>query len=186
MTQPSTQLESVSFPVEGMTCASCVNRITRYLQKVEGVEDATVNLATESATVRFDPSLADVAGLAEAVEAAGYVARVDRIDADEANADEPTFADRHFADTRRRLVMATVFTVPLLLGLARMTVAPGLPALFTNQWFQLVLATPVQFYAGAPFYRGAFNAVRHRTADMNSLVAVGTSAAYGYSRPGGS
>ena len=181
MTQPSMPLEIVSFPVEGMTCASCVNRITRYLQKVEGVEDATVNLATESATVRFDPAHVDVAGLAAAVEAAGYVARVDRIEADETNADEPTFADRHLADIRRRLVVATVFTLPLLLGLARMTVAPGLPALFTNPWFQLLLATPVQFYAGAPFYRGAFNALRHRTADMNTLVAVGTSAAYGYS-----
>ena len=181
MTEPSMPLAIVSFPVEGMTCASCVNRITRYLQKVEGVEDATVNLATESATVRFDPAHVDLAGLAAAVEAAGYVARVDRIDADKADADEPTFADRHLADIRRRLVVATVFTLPLIVGLARMTVAPGLPALFTNPWFQLLLATPVQFYAGAPFYRGAFNALRHRTADMDTLVAVGTSAAYGYS-----
>ena len=181
MTAPSRSIEIVSFPVEGMTCASCVNRITRYLQKVDGVEDANVNLATESATVRFDPAVTDIAGLASAVQAAGYVARVDSREADADRPEEPSFAERHLADIRRRLVLATVLTLPILLGLARMTIAPGLPSLFTNPWFQLVLATPVQFYAGWPFYQGAVNALRHRTADMNTLVAVGTSAAYGYS-----
>jgi Cu+-exporting ATPase len=180
MTAPSEPIQIVSFPVEGMTCASCVNRITRFLQKVDGVEDANVNLATESATVRFDSSVADVARLAGAVEAAGYVARVDQIAADQEDA-EPPFAERHLADTRRRLVVAAFLTLPILLGLARMTLAPGLPSLFAEPWFQLGLATPVQFYAGWPFYRGAIKALRHWTADMNSLVAVGTSAAYGYS-----
>ena len=71
-------IEIVSFPVEGMTCASCVNRITRFLQKVDGVEDATVNLAAESATVRFDPGGCGSATSPAAVEAAGYVARVER------------------------------------------------------------------------------------------------------------
>jgi Cu+-exporting ATPase len=181
MTAPSRSIEIVSFPVEGMTCASCVNRITRFLQKVDGVEDANVNLATESATIRFDPAVTDVASLAGAVEAAGYLARVDQIEPDREAAAEPTFAERHLEDTRRRLAVAAVLTLPILVGLARMTLAPGLPALFSNPWFQLALATPVQFYAGWPFYRGAFNALRHGAADMNTLVAVGTSAAYGYS-----
>ncbi len=174
-------IEVVSFPVEGMTCASCVNRITRYLQKVDGVQAANVNLATESATVRFDPTVTDVASLAGAVESAGYVARVDQIEAEAGTSEEPSFADRHLVDIRRRLVVAALLTLPILVGLARMTIAPALPSLFTNPWFQLVLATPVQFYAGWPFYQGAFKALRHRTADMNTLVAVGTSAAYGYS-----
>jgi len=177
-------IEMVSFPVEGMTCASCVNRITRFLRKADGVAEANVNLATETATVQFDPARIDLAGLAAAVEAAGYVARVDRRAGSEAEAeatDEPSYADRHLADLRRRLIVATALTIPLLIGLARMTIAPGLPELFTNPWFQLALATPVQFYCGWPFYRGAFNALRHRAADMNTLVAVGTSAAYGYS-----
>ncbi len=175
-------IEIVSFPVEGMTCASCVNRITRHLAKVEGVQDATVNLASETATIRFDAAATDVAALAAAVEAAGYVARVDAIGADApAVGDELSFADRHLADLRRRLVFAGVLTVPLIVGLARMTIVPGLPELFTNPWFQLALATPVQLYAGWPFYRGALNSLRHRAADMDTLVAVGTSAAYGYS-----
>jgi len=183
MTQSAPPIDTVSFPVEGMTCASCVNRITRYLRKVDGVDRATVNLATESATVSFDPQRTDLPALAAAVEAAGYVPRVDRISTQEETPASPetTYAQRHLADLRRRLVVAGLFTVPILLGLARMTVAPFLPAIFTNPWFQLILATPVQFYAGAAFYRGALNALRHHTADMNTLVAVGTSAAFGYS-----
>jgi Cu+-exporting ATPase len=184
MTASTPTIEIVSFPVEGMTCASCVNRISRFLRKADGVEEANVNLATETATVQFDPARIDLAGLSAAVEAAGYVARVDRLAGSEAEAeatDEPSYADRHLADLRRRLIVATALTIPLLIGLARMTVAPWLPELFTNPWFQLALATPVQFYCGGPFYRGALNALRHRAADMNTLVAVGTSAAYGYS-----
>jgi len=183
-TVAATHIEVVSFPVEGMTCASCVNRITRFLRKVDGVEEANVNLATESATVRYDGARVDIAGLVAAIEAAGYTARVDRLAADaptEGVTEEPSFADRHLADLRRRFTIAAILTIPLLVGLARMTIAPGLPEIFSNPWLQLALATPVQFYAGAPFYRGALNALRHRTADMNTLVAVGTSAAFGYS-----
>ena len=184
VTTPSQPIEMIAFPIEGMTCASCVNRITRFLRKVDGVEDANVNLATESATVRYDGTRVDVATIVAAVEAAGYTARVDRVGADEATeaaTEEPSYTDRHLADLRRRLIFATVFTVPLLLGLAKMTIAPGLPSIFANPWFQFAFAAPVQVYAGGPFYRGALNALRHRSADMNTLVAVGTSAAFGYS-----
>src|SRR5450759_4270632 len=171
-TLAATHLEVVAFPIEGMTCASCVNRITRFLRKVDGVEEANVNLATESATVRYDRARVDVAMIVAAVEAAGYTARVDRVGADaavESETDEPSFADRHLADLRRRLTVAAVLTVPLLLGLAKMTIAPWLPSILANPWFQLVFAAPVQIYAGGPFYRGAFNALRHRSAAMNPL-----------------
>ncbi|MBF6606893.1 MAG: heavy metal translocating P-type ATPase [Chloroflexi bacterium] len=177
-------MQIITLPVEGMTCASCVNRITRFLDKVDGVEEANVNLATESATVRFDPARTDIEGLVAAVEAAGYTA-VPASDAaapaTSADAAEPTYAERHLADLRRRVTVAGILTIPLLLGLAHMTIAPFLPSFLTDPWLQLALATPVQAYAAAPFYRGAFNALRHRTTDMNTLVAVGTSAAYGYS-----
>lgn len=202
----------VQFPVEGMTCASCVNRIERFLNKVDGVEVAVINLATEQATVTFDPSLTGVGELGKAVEAAGYEARLDQahtsagivatagptidgtapaqalsLDLSRAREGSPTdgpegsFAERHLADTRRRLIVATVLTIPLLLGLATMTVAPFLPHLLMNPWLQLALATPVQFYAGRPFYKGAWNALKHGSSDMNTLIAVGTSAAYFYS-----
>jgi P-type Cu+ transporter len=187
-TQP---IEIVSFPVEGMTCASCVNRITRFLRDVDGVEDANVNLAAESATVRFDPGLVTVGALADAVEAAGYVARLDRAatsdreadveEAAEARGERDETAARHLSSLRLRLIVAAVLTIPLLGGLARMTFAPGLPSILTDPIFQLALATPVQVWAGWPFYLGAWMALRHRSADMNTLIAVGTTAAYAYS-----
>ncbi|OGO56326.1 MAG: copper-translocating P-type ATPase [Chloroflexi bacterium RBG_16_72_14] len=191
MTSPSTPLEIVSFPIEGMTCASCVNRITRFLDKVEGVEEASVNLASESATVRFDPARVTLADLVGAVDAAGYVARVEQVasaehsvdvaEAAAAKAERDEAAARHAADLRRRFIVSALLTLPLLGGLARMTVAPWLPAFLTNPLFQLAVATPVQLWAGWPFYTGAIKALRHRASDMNTLIAVGTSAAYGYS-----
>ena len=188
---------SLVLDIEGMTCASCVNRIERYLRKVDGVVEANVNLATERASVVARPDVT-IDQLIAAVEAAGYDARL-IVDAGtppapapattaephaahrEATAPETTFQQRHLADTRRRLVVAAVLTTPLILGLASMTVAPFLPAFLTNPWFQLALATPVQFYAGWPFYKGAWKVARHRATDMNTLIAVGTSAAYFYS-----
>jgi Cu+-exporting ATPase len=174
-----------------MTCASCVNRITRFLGKVDGVEEANVNLATESATVRFDPGRVGVHDLADAVEAAGYVARLegastadhdaDVTEAAEARSERDDAAALHLASLRRRLLVAAVLTFPILGGLARMTVAPWLPAILSDPLFQLVLATPVQLWAGWPFYAGMAKALRHRAAEMNTLIAVGTSAAYGYS-----
>jgi len=169
------------FDVEGMSCASCVNRITRFLVRVEGVEEASVNLATESAQVRFDPSRTDVAALAAAISAAGYEAHQVKRSRAAAVAEHQTSSARHLGALRLRLAVAALLTLPLMLGLARMTVAPFLPAFLSNPWLQLALATPVQFWAGATFYRGAIAGLRHFTADMNTLVAVGTSAAYGYS-----
>jgi Cu+-exporting ATPase len=190
-TTPASHIELVSFPVEGMTCASCVNRITRFLSKVDGVEEANVNLASESATVRYDAERIGVADLVAAVDAAGYVARAEQAaaagheaditEAAEARAGRDEAAARHVEVLRRRLLVASVLTLPLIAGLARMTVAPALPAFLTNPLVQLALATPVQFWAGWGFYTGAFKALRHKAADMNTLIAVGTSAAYGYS-----
>src|SRR5512132_1030853 len=104
----ATTLEIVSFPIEGMTCASCVNRITRFLSKVEGVAEANVNLASESATVRYDPAALTVADLVAAVDAAGYVARVEQAtaadretdvtEAAEARSERDEAAARHVRD----------------------------------------------------------------------------------------
>jgi Cu+-exporting ATPase len=184
--------------IEGMTCASCVNRIERYLNKIDGVTSATVNLATERATVSAEPSVT-VVQILSAVEAAGYDARLladhDEEPAQQARSEadphaatreaagepETSFQQRHLVDTRRRLIVAIVLTVPLLLALARMTVTPFLPVFLANPWLQLTFATPVQFYAGSAFYKGAWKVLRHRATDMNTLIAVGTSAAYLYS-----
>ncbi len=190
-TTPTTHIEIVSFPVEGMTCASCVNRITRFLSKVEGVEEANVNLASESATIRFDTAQVSVADLVAAVDAAGYVARleqaatgdheIDIAQAAEARTERDEAAARHVAALRRRLIIAGLLTLPLLGGLAHMTVAPWLPDFLVNPLVQLAFATPVQFWAGWPFYTGAIKALRHKATDMNTLIAIGTTAAYAYS-----
>src|SRR5260221_2976366 len=193
MTTPTANpsIEIMSFPVEGMTCASCVNRITRFLQKLDGVNGAEVNLATESATVRFDPARVGPADLASAVDAAGYVARIDQSAGDtrdvaiervaESRTDRDKAAARHLASLRRRVIVAAALTVPLLGGLARMTVAPGLPAILSEPVLQLAVATPIQFWAGWPFLSGAWHGLRRRSADMDTLIGVGTSAAFGYS-----
>nr|MBA2315874.1 copper-translocating P-type ATPase [Chloroflexota bacterium] len=189
---------SLALDIEGMTCASCVNRIERHLRKVDGVVEANVNLATERASVTVRPGVT-VDQLIAAVEAAGYEAKLlsdgPPVDPGAESADaephaahreatrgpETSFQQRHLADTRRRLIVAAILTIPLLLGLAAMTVAPFLPMFLMNPWLQLALATPVQFYAGWPFYRGAWKVLKHRATDMNTLIAVGTSAAYFYS-----
>ena len=85
------------------------------------------------------------------------------------------------SETRRHLIVAAVLTAPLIVALASMTIAPFLPQWLSNPWLELTLATPVQFYAGRGFYTGAFKVARHRATDMNTLIAVGTSAAYLYS-----
>jgi Cu+-exporting ATPase len=174
-----------------MTCASCVNRITRFLTKVDGVEEANVNLASESATIRYDADKIGVEDLVAAVDAAGYVARLERAssadheadvaEAAEARTERDEAAAKHVAWIRRRLLVSGLLVIPLLGGLARMTIAPWLPAFLTNPFFQLALATPVQFWSGWGFYTGAVKALRHKATDMNTLIAVGTSAAYGYS-----
>jgi Cu+-exporting ATPase len=188
---------SLALDIGGMTCASCVNRIERYLRKVDGVEEANVNLATERASIVARPEVT-TDQLIGAVEAAGYEAKLlvdgepataaevleaepHAIQREAARQPETSFQQRHLADTRRRLIVASVLTVPLLLALAQMTVARFLPAVLANPWLQLAFATPVQFYAGWPFYRGAWKVLRHRATDMNTLIAVGTSAAYLYS-----
>jgi Cu+-exporting ATPase len=188
---------TLALDIEGMTCASCVNRIERYLRKVDGVVEANVNLATERASVVARPGVT-IDQLIGAVEAAGYEAKL-LVDAapvpageavnaephalsrEAARTPETSFQQRHLADTRRRLIVAAILTIPLLAGLASMTIAPFLPAFLMNPWLQLALATPVQFYAGWPFYKGAWKVARHRATDMNTLIAVGTSAAYFYS-----
>jgi P-type Cu+ transporter len=193
MPSPDPGPRTMTLEVTGMTCASCVNRIERHVRRLPGVHRADVNLATERATVVADPGLTGEQVI-KAIEAAGYEARAATDDGTaDADADvrgvsdpaasgrETPHAQRHLRDLRRRLLVATVLTVPILLGLARMTIAPFLPAILTEPWFQLLLATPVQFYAGWPFYVGAWKALKHRTSDMNTLVAVGTSAAYFYS-----
>ena len=157
------------FPVGGMTCASCVTRVEEALSSVPGVISASVNLASEKATVEYTEGT-DVSDLRRAVKGAGYELGAET----ERSEDVSVAAQRELRGIRNRFIFAAVLASSIM-ALMWAPLFAGKPYLL---W---VLATPVQFWAGWRFYRGAWGALRHRTADMNMLVAVGTSAAYFYS-----
>ena len=160
---------ALELPITGMTCASCANRIERRLNTLEGVT-ASVNYATEKATVDFDPGAVEVEELVAAVEAAGYHAVVPS----EKPADEPE-ADE-LAPLRRRLLVSALLTIPVL------ALAMIQPLQFDNwQWLSLQLATPVILWGAWPFHRAAWANLRHGTATMDTLISMGVLAAWGWS-----
>ncbi|HEU4920105.1 MAG TPA: heavy metal translocating P-type ATPase [Candidatus Limnocylindrales bacterium] len=182
---PTGPIEMV-LPVEGMTCASCVNRIERFLRKTPGVEEAAVNLATEKATVRFDPTVAGRSELVSAIEAAGYDVKPEA-----ARSEEPVATDLEAEVTsedaerekaqRRTLVQSLVSIGAALVFMVLMFWPQTVWAMEDLNKLILWPATFIQFWAGGRFYRSAWKAGRHGGATMDTLVAVGTSAAWAYS-----
>jgi Cu+-exporting ATPase len=159
----------LDLPIEGMTCASCAVRVEKRLNKLEGVT-ATVNFATEVATVEFDPAVAAPDDLLGAVEAAGYRAALPETAPAVAQADDPERA------LRLRLSVSALLTLPVLL----LAMVP--PLQFDGwQWLSLQLATPVVLWGGWPFHRAALVNLRHGAVTMDTLVSVGTLAAWGWS-----
>ncbi|HEY7447093.1 MAG TPA: heavy metal translocating P-type ATPase [Vicinamibacterales bacterium] len=167
-------MSDVTFPVTGMTCAACARTIERTLQKVPGVQEASVNLATNRATVRFDPSHADVSDFAKAIRDVGYGVLEQPAEGTVEDLQEKAHQEE-YRGLRRKLIVAIVFTVPLLAIAMPHLDFPGVNLV------QLALALPVVAYCGAQFYRSAWQAIRHRNADMNTLIALGTGAAFLYS-----
>jgi Cu+-exporting ATPase len=157
------------FPVSGMTCASCVARVEDALLSVPGVVSASVNLASEKATVEYFEST-KVADLKRAVKEAGYELGSEA----ETLEDVTIAARRELRAVRNRLILAGVLAAVIM----ALSFSPYFPGKGYLLW---ALATPAQFWAGWRFYRGALGALRHKTADMNTLIAVGTSSAYLYS-----
>ncbi len=181
-TDPTTEL---TLPIEGMTCASCVNRIERYLRKTPGVEAATVNLATEAATVRFDPARADRDALVDAIESAGYDVRSRPDDATAAPrslAEELSADDIDRARESRSLLIRAVASIAVALGIMVLMFAPAVSlSLVEINRLVILPATVIQLWAGRRFYRPAWRAARHGATNMDTLVAIGTTAAWGYS-----
>jgi len=157
------------FPVSGMTCASCVARVEEALSSVPGVISANVNLASEKATVEYIEGT-DVADMRRAVEEAGYGLGSEAATLE----DVTTAAQREIRALRNRVIFAGVMAAVIMV----LSLIPDFP---WRPYLLWALATPVQFWTGWRFYRGAWGALRHKTADMNTLIAVGTSAAYLYS-----
>ena len=163
--------------IMGMSCASCVGRVEKALNNVPGVLETSVNLAAEKATVEYLAGTVEPRDLEHAVEDAGYGAVSEE---DEGSAEEA--GEREYRKLRNRLWAAAALTLLILIGsLPHML---GVPSPVPMRWLNfglLALATPVQFWAGWRFYKGAWGAIKHGQANMNTLVVVGTSAAYLYS-----
>jgi P-type Cu+ transporter len=179
VTAPAADPDEISLPVVGMTCASCVNRIERFLNRADGVTEANVNLATERATVRFDRARIDRAGIVATIEASGYDVAPEA--AAEPGMLEPDEA-AHAAE-RRELLTGTLASLGIGVTMMAIMFWPGgapWPMVDINRWF-LVPATIVQFVWGRRFMVAALRGARHGEANMNTLVAIGTLAAYGYS-----
>ena len=164
-------LDQLDLELTGMTCAACANRIEKKLNRLDGVT-ATVNYATEKASVHFDAATVTPESLVAAVESIGYGAVLPSPEP----SDEPDAGDVRLADLRRRLIVAMTLGVPVLL----LSMIPAFQ--FRGwQWLCLVLATPVAVWSAAPFHRVAWKNAKQAEANMDTLVSVGVIAAYGWS-----
>lgn len=180
-------ISELQLGVQGMTCASCVGRVERALNKVEGVLDASVNLATERATVRYLPSSVSPGQLKAAVKASGYEVLESEPGKDRSDLEREA-REQEVRSLRRAVTFSAVFAIPLvILAMVPMLYMPFHMWLMeymserTMTWIMLALALPVQFGPGLRFYRLGWKALKNRSPDMNSLVMIGTSAAFFYS-----
>ncbi|MDO8583031.1 MAG: heavy metal translocating P-type ATPase [bacterium] len=166
------------FPIKGIHCASCVRVLEKALSKIEGVKEVNVNLATEKATVAYEESKVTDNMLAGAVSKVGYKARID--EELQSEDQEKLEKQKELNSLRNKVFVSLGFGALILWGSF-----PGLmntsPMFLQNFWMQLLLATPVQFWAGLTFYQATIPALKHRAANMDTLVALGTTVAFIYS-----
>ncbi|MGF9876664.1 heavy metal translocating P-type ATPase [Bacillus albus] len=172
--------DKAEFTVSGMTCAACANRVEKRLNKLEGVNGATVNFALESAIVDFNPDEINVNEMKSAITKLGYKLEV--------KSDEQNGSTDHrlqeIERQKKKFIISFILSFPLLWAMVShfsFTSFIYLPDMLMSPWVQLALATPVQFIIGGQFYVGAYKALRNKSANMDVLVALGTSAAYFYS-----
>jgi len=168
--------EKAEFDIFGMTCAACSSRVEKVLNKQEGVNLATVNLATESATIEYNPGLTDEQTLVGKIQNLGYDAKP-KAEAEE----KQTHKEKELYRQQIKLIVSVILSIPLLVTMLDHLLGMDLPEIFMNPWFQFALATPVQFIVGWQFYVGAYKNLKNGAANMDVLVALGTSAAYFYS-----
>jgi P-type Cu+ transporter len=171
----ATERVRLDLPVEGMTCASCANRIERNLNKLDGVE-ASVNFATEHASVAYDSGSVSPEAVVAAVEAAGYRAKLPSAERAAEGSEGKAEDDRQLRDLRRRVAASALLSVPVLV----LAMIPPLQFDYW-QWLSLQLATPVVLWGGWPFHEAAWRKLRQGVASMDTLVSLGTLAAWGWS-----
>ncbi len=172
--------EKAEFEITGMTCAACSSRIEKGLNKMAGIASANVNLALEKATIEFNPSEVSIGDIIGKVEKLGYGAHQKKDDKKE----QVDHREKAIKSQQRKFIISAILSLPLLwtmFGHFSFTSFMYVPDLLMNPWFQMLLATPVQFIIGKQFYVGAYKALRNGSANMDVLVVMGTSAAYFYS-----
>lgn len=170
-------ISSAVLKVSGMSCAACAARVEKQLGSLEGVHSAAVNLASERASVEYDSEKIKTSDLIKAVEAIGYKAeRAEELSVDR----EKEQREKEIRRLRLELVISAILTAPLLFSMLLMITNIDIP-FFHNEYFQLIVATPVQFIIGFRFYKNAYRALRSGSANMDVLIAMGTTAAYFYS-----
>ena len=172
-------VQRIIIPIGGMRCASCAASVERALRGVDGVVDAQVNFGTEKATVAYLASQVEAATLRQAIRESGYEPK-DVIDTAAGLDRERQARAAEIRTLTWKFWLSVVLSLPIFLGSMGMWF-PWTPAWLQHPAVLLVLATPVQFWVGWQFYQGFWSALKHKTADMNTLIALGTSAAYGYS-----
>ncbi|MFD6442541.1 copper ion binding protein, partial [Peribacillus sp. NPDC060186] len=171
--------EKKEFTITGMTCAACATRIEKGLNKMDGVSKANVNLALENATVEYDPFVASHIDIIQRVEKLGYGAIIK-----DDNKESVDFRQKEIQKQKRKFIISVILSFPLLWAMVshfRFTSFIYMPDFLMNPWVQMAFATPVQFIIGKQFYVGAYKALKNKSANMDVLVAMGTSAAYFYS-----
>ena len=172
--------ERAELSVGGMTCAVCAGRVEKQLQGLPGIQQAVVNLAGEKATIEYDSSVIQVEDMRKAIEDIGY--RAHDLSSQAEIDQEREERDKEIRKQRNMFIFSLAFSLPLLLTmLDHLGITDKLPGILMNPWFQLFLATPVQFIPGSHFYKDGYHALKSGSANMSVLVALGTSAAYFYS-----
>jgi Cu+-exporting ATPase len=175
------KVEKVVLPIQGMTCASCVNKVEKALNSVKGVVQASVNFATERASVEYIPEEVSIRDLKKVVQEAGY--QVLEVKEEDIVEKERLAREAELSRLKLKFILGAILLAPILLlmyGASFFEKWIGLSKK-VNFFLQFLLATPVQFWVGWQFYVGFWKATKHKTSDMNTLIAVGTSAAYLYS-----
>lgn len=170
----------ISFPIVGMHCASCAKNIERALKKTPGVSDAAVNYGSEQASVTYDPHISNPGVLREVVKKLGYQAIVAPRESASSEELKEAAKKAELAGLKNKVIVSGILSAIVLLGSFPQWF-PFVPASLTDIRALFILATPVQFWAGWGFYQAAWSGLKNRTANMDTLIALGTTAAYGYS-----
>ncbi|TQR20775.1 heavy metal translocating P-type ATPase [Psychrobacillus vulpis] len=171
--------EKIDFDITGMTCAACATKIEKRINKMDGVASANVNFALETITVEYDSKQVEANEMINAVKKLGYEL-IPKLDSKQ----KMDHKEQEIKKQYKKFIFSLIFTIPLLWTMVlhfEFLSFIYMPHILMNPWVQFALATPVQFIVGAQFYRGAYNSLRNRSANMDVLVALGTSAAYFYS-----